>query len=72
MPAGAPTHHFAWLIVKGETHEITRIRRNVLERQPHTFATLRQEIEAEDTGEASAELASLSVALRTMRSALVG
>ena len=30
------------------------------------------EIEAEDTGEASAELASLSVALRTMRSALVG
>ena len=30
------------------------------------------EIEAEDTGEASAELASLSVALRTMRSALAG
>jgi glutamate dehydrogenase len=30
------------------------------------------EIEAEDTGEASAELASLSVALRPMRSAQVG
>lgn len=48
LPEGSPSHHFAWLIVKGETREITRIRRNVLERQPHTFATLRQEIEAED------------------------
>ena len=48
LPDGIPTHHFAWLIAKGETREITRIRRNVIERQPHTFATLRQEIEAED------------------------
>ena len=48
LPEGAPTHHFAWLIHKGETKQVTRIRRNVLERQPHTFATLRQEIEATD------------------------
>lgn len=48
VPEGAPTHHFAWLIHKGETRQVTKIRRNVLERQPHTFATLRQEIEATD------------------------
>ncbi|HWJ82441.1 MAG TPA: hypothetical protein VNS55_09415 [Nocardioides sp.] len=48
VPDGAPTHHFAWLIAKGETREIVRVRRNVLERQPLTFATLRQEVEAED------------------------
>jgi len=48
MPPEAPTHHFAWLIVAGETREITRVRRNVLERQPVTFATVRQEVEAWD------------------------
>jgi hypothetical protein len=48
VPEGRPTHHFAWLHAKGETRQIVRVRRNVLERQPHTFATLRQEIEAED------------------------
>jgi len=48
IPDGAPTHHFAWLHTNGETKQITRVRRNVLERQPHTFASLRQEIEAED------------------------
>lgn len=48
IPAGAPTHHFAWLIVDGETRAITTIRRTVLERQPLTFATLRQEVEATD------------------------
>ncbi len=48
IPEGAPTHHFAWLIQDGETKDIVRVRRNVLERQPVTFATLRQEVEAED------------------------
>jgi hypothetical protein len=48
IPEGAPTHHFAWLHTNGETKQITRVRRDVLERQPHTFASLRQEIEAED------------------------
>jgi hypothetical protein len=48
MPDGAPTHHFAWLHTNGETKQITRVRRTVLERQPHTFASLRQQIEAED------------------------
>jgi hypothetical protein len=48
MPDGAPTHHFAWLHTNGETKRIIRVRRTVLERQPHTFASLRQQIEAED------------------------
>ncbi|MEU5942499.1 hypothetical protein ABZ807_25730 [Micromonospora sp. NPDC047548] len=48
VPDGTPTHHFAWLHSDGETKQITRVRRNVLERQQHTFASLRQEIEAED------------------------
>lgn len=48
MPEGAPTHHFAWLIQDGVEKEIVRVRREVLERQPITFATLRQRIEAED------------------------
>jgi len=48
VPPVTRTHHFAWVIVDGETKEITRVRRNVLERQPVTFATLRQDIEAWD------------------------
>ena len=48
VPDGVPTHHFAWLYTNGETKRITRVRREVLERQPHTFASLRQRIEAED------------------------
>ena len=48
IPDGAPTYHFAWLHSNGETKKITRVRRNVLERHPQTFASLRQELEAED------------------------
>jgi hypothetical protein len=48
VPADRPTHHFAWLHADGETHSITRVRRNVLERHPHLYSALRQEIEAED------------------------
>lgn len=48
IPADRPTHHFAWLIADGVTKEIVRVRRTVLETQPVTFATLRQEVEAED------------------------
>jgi hypothetical protein len=49
MPADRPTHHFAWLQQGDKTLEVVRVRRNVLEYQPITFATLRQEIEAEDS-----------------------
>jgi hypothetical protein len=48
MPADRPTHHFAWLYEGGETHAITRVRRNVTERHPQLYAATRQEIEAED------------------------
>jgi hypothetical protein len=48
MPADRPTHHFAWIYKDGETHSITRVRRNVLERHPQLYAATRQEVEAED------------------------
>lgn len=48
IPAGARTHHFAWLQQGDKTLEIVRVRRTVLEQQPGTFAALRQEVEAED------------------------
>ena len=48
MPADRPTHHFAWLHQGDKTLDIVRVRRNVLERDPRTYAALRQEIEAED------------------------
>jgi hypothetical protein len=48
VPDDRPTHHFAWLYENGETHSITRVRRNVLERHPQLYSALRQEIEAED------------------------
>ncbi|HZE65187.1 MAG TPA: tyrosine protein kinase, partial [Sporichthyaceae bacterium] len=48
LPAGRPTHHFAWVIADGESLEIVRVRRNVLEYHPVTHVAVRQEIEAED------------------------
>jgi hypothetical protein len=48
VPADRQTHHFAWLHQDGETHAITRVRRNVTERHSQLYAALRQEIEAED------------------------
>jgi hypothetical protein len=52
VPADRPTHHFAWLVRDGETIGINRVRRNVLEYDPHTYMALRQEIEAEaDNGD---------------------
>jgi hypothetical protein len=48
VPADRPTHHFAWLYADGETHAITRVRRKVIERHPQLYASLKQEIEAED------------------------
>lgn len=48
MPADRPTHHFAWISTAGQVREVTRIRRNVLERHPDLYAATRQEIEAED------------------------
>jgi hypothetical protein len=49
LPPDVRTHHFAWLQQGDKTLDIVRVRRNVLEQQPITFATLRQEIEAEDS-----------------------
>jgi hypothetical protein len=48
VPPDRPTHHYAWLYADGETHAITRVRRNVIERHPQLYASLKQEIEAED------------------------
>ena len=48
IPSDRPTHHFGWVHADGETLEITRVRRNVLERHPEMFAATRQEVEAED------------------------
>jgi hypothetical protein len=48
VPADRPSHHYAWVHEDGETYEIVRVRRNVLEHQPVTYAVTRQEIEAED------------------------
>jgi len=48
MPPDRPTHHFAWLQQGDKTLDVIRVRRKVLETQPGTFASLRQEIEAED------------------------
>ncbi|MGQ0466586.1 MAG: tyrosine protein kinase [Sporichthyaceae bacterium] len=48
VPAEQRTHHFAWLQQGDKTLDIVRVRRNVLQRQPQTFMSLRQEIEAED------------------------
>ena len=66
IPEGAPTHHFAWVISDGETKAVTRVRRNVLERQPHTFATLRQEIEAEDEDGKSYHFTGTAIATATI------
>jgi hypothetical protein len=44
-----PSHHYAWVQVEGgETREIVRVRRNVLEYHPRIHMAIRQEIEAED------------------------
>jgi len=43
-----PSHHYAWVVKGGETREIVRVRRNVLEYHPGNHMALRQEIEAED------------------------
>jgi hypothetical protein len=43
-----PSHHYAWVQVDGQTREIVRVRRNVLEYHPDIYLPTRQEIEAED------------------------
>ena len=48
IPAGRPSHHFAWILVDGESRAVKRVRRSVLERHPELHAATRQEIEAED------------------------
>ncbi len=48
VPPDRPSHHFGWVIRKGEARQLTRVRRRVLARHPGSFGALRQEIEAED------------------------
>ena len=48
VPPGRPSHHYAWVVRDGETREITRVRRNVLEYDADIHMAARQEIEAED------------------------
>jgi hypothetical protein len=48
MPADRPSHYFAWLHRDGETRQIVRVCRNVLEFHPDIYMPTRQEIEAED------------------------
>jgi hypothetical protein len=48
VPADRPSHHYAWVVRDGETYEITRVRRDVLEYDPLIYMATRQEIEAED------------------------
>lgn len=43
-----PSHHYAWVVADGETREVIRVRRNVLEYHPDIYLPVRQEIEAED------------------------
>jgi hypothetical protein len=66
VPADRPTHHFAWLYADGETHAITRVRRNVTERHPQLYAALRQEIEAEDEHGRIHRFAGQAVAMTAM------
>jgi hypothetical protein len=66
MPADRPTHHFAWLYVDGELTEITRVRRNVLERHPQLHAALRQEIEAHDTAGRVHNFSGTAIAMAAM------
>ncbi len=48
LPPDRPSHHFAWVHRGGDTREIVRVRRNVIDYHPEIFAAQRQEIEAED------------------------
>ena len=48
VPAGHPSHHFAWVHVGGESRKIVRVRRHVLERHPVLHSATKQRIEAED------------------------
>jgi hypothetical protein len=48
LPADQPTHFFGWVHRNGETREIVRVHRNVLEFHPEIYVATRQEIEAED------------------------
>jgi hypothetical protein len=48
VPDDRRAHHFAWVLVDGELHDVPTVRRNVLERHPMNGVALRQEIEAVD------------------------
>mgnify|MGYP002079135226 CR=1 FL=1 len=47
FPAGAPTHHFAWVVENGVTKEIVRVHRQAHEYHPTLDVVTRQTVEAE-------------------------
>lgn len=63
VPAGRPTHHYAWVYSDGEVREIKSVRRNVLEYHPEMFAALRQEVEAVDASGRSYRFAGEAIAM---------
>lgn len=48
IPADAPSHHFAWVMVDGVRRRIDRVRRIVSEHHPVLYSAMRQTVEAED------------------------
>lgn len=46
FPAGAPTHHFAWVVENGVTKEIVRVHRQAHEYHPTLDVVTRQTVEA--------------------------
>lgn len=48
IPEGAPSHHWAWAYVDGGLLAVEKVSRRVLERHPHTHASMRQELEVTD------------------------
>jgi hypothetical protein len=48
IPAGMPTHHFAWVCRGDQLTEVTHVRRAVTKQHPQLHFPLEQEIEAAD------------------------
>lgn len=45
---GRPDHLYAWMLVDGKLRDVVAVHRNVLERDPRTHASLRQEVTVTD------------------------
>ncbi|WP_320671848.1 DUF7064 domain-containing protein [Patulibacter defluvii] len=66
IPDGAPTHHFAWVVLDGEVREITHVRREVLEYHPESFMAMRQLVEARDEQGAEYRFSGEAIAAATL------